>query len=489
MKLLKKIPFFLLLLVLFFCLHGWVENFGFIGYREVFKPGLIIFTCMVLFTGVVFLFTKNLLQASLIIFFISLWYLFFGAFYDWAKEVPYLSFLKSYPVIVALLFLFTTGWIIFLKKQPQLQKKLAVYLNLLLFIYIVVDLFSLVNWSEPEFSGRQTNAVSFDKSKITAKPNVYLLVFDGYPGATSLKDSFNFRNDSLYSYFAAKDLNVLPVFSNYDLTYFSMSSMFSMHYVEQDFNPMQITQHDFQRRGVEIKKASIFPLFKSMGYKIRNLSIFEIADHPPISDKNSFLLAHSILLTDKILHNRLNRDVGDRLTAVLPFWKKNDFYQHDTDNKRTEQLLLKTAAEKKEQPTFIYTHFMMPHGPYYYDSLGNKNPYNKISHHSMWSDKELFISYLKYVNSRLTVMTDEIIRNDPQAIIMVMGDHGFRSYSKKKNVIPPLFDNLCAVRFPNKQHVSIKERWSTVNLFRYVLNCEFGQNIPYLADSSIVLRY
>ncbi len=42
MKLLKKIPFFLLLLVVFFCLHGSVENYGYVGLKEVVVIGLFI---------------------------------------------------------------------------------------------------------------------------------------------------------------------------------------------------------------------------------------------------------------------------------------------------------------------------------------------------------------------------------------------------------------------------------------------------------------
>ena len=40
MNLLKKIPFFLLLLVLFFCLHGSVENYGYLNLSEVVQVGL-----------------------------------------------------------------------------------------------------------------------------------------------------------------------------------------------------------------------------------------------------------------------------------------------------------------------------------------------------------------------------------------------------------------------------------------------------------------
>ncbi|MBL7702032.1 MAG: sulfatase-like hydrolase/transferase [Ferruginibacter sp.] len=486
MQRLKKIPFFLLLLPLFFCLHGWLENYGFIRFTEILLPGLYIFAGIALLTGIVFLFTKNIVFASLIVFLFSLWYLFFGALHDLVKQTPMLSLIKSYPVIVTLLLLVTLAWIIFLRYQKKLHSKLTLYLNLLLFIYCAADIFllakaSLVKTAEP------VAAVTFDTAKVTGKPDVYLLLFDGYPGFTSLQDSFNFSNARLRTYLEERSFKSLPFFANYNLTYFCMSSMFNMQYVKDDFDNLRLQPRDFQKRGAEINHAAIWPVFKSMGYDIRNFSIFEVDDQPAVTNKNSFLLAHAALLTDKIFHNRLHRDVGGRI-KLLSFWQR-DFYQHDINNKLTEELLIKAARDKNSRPQFVYAHFMMPHGPYYFDSLGNKNPMGKIKDHTTWKDKPLFVSYLKYVNSRLFSMVDTIIAHHPQAIVIVMGDHGFRSYNSAAFHQPYRFDNLCMVRMPAQKQTELKNSLSTVNLFPYIFNSAFAQNMPYLADSSVVLNY
>ena len=489
MKPLKKIPFFLFLLVFFFCLHGWLENYDFISSSEVLFTGLFIFFGMLLLTAILFLFTKKLLHASLITFFIALWYLFFGAMHDWVKSISFLSFFKRYPVIVITLLLFTLTWVIFMKFRKNLHIKLELYINLLLLIYCFIDVFLLIKIQFAKPEEWVADVVKFDTAKVIQKPDVYFLLFDGYPGTASLKDSFDFSNDSLQNYFTAHSFKALPVFANYDLTYFSMSSMFNLQYVKDDFDNLHLTQRDFQKRGVEINHAAIFPIFKSMGYAISNFSIFEIDNKPSLSKENSFLLAHSILLTDKILHNRLQRDIGDRLCRIIPFWKSSDFYQHSIDNKFAENDLLRTAAQKKSSPQFVYAHFMMPHGPYYFDSLGNKNPFEMISHYTRWDDKELFVSYLKYINNRMFSMVDTIISHDPAAIIIVMSDHGFRSYNSTALYQPFRYDNLCMVRLPDNKHAAMKNKWSNVNLFRYIFNCEFGQNMPYLADSSVLLGY
>lgn len=489
MKLLRKIPFFLVLLAVFFCLHGSVENFGFIRFTEVLYPGLYIVAGILLMTGFLFLFTRNWLHASLIAFFTGLWYLFFGALHDFVKSTASLAFLKAYPVMVTMLLLVTLAWILLLKFKKSLHVRLAAYINILMLIYCLLDIFFLAKMLLTKPAEPVANVANFDATAVSQKPDVYIMVFDGYPGPASLKDSFSFTNDSLQQHLTSHAFKALPVFANYDLTYFCMASMFNMQYVKKDFENLHISQRDFQKRGVEINRAAIFPIFRSMGYQVNNFSIFEIDGLPPVSDKNSFLLAHSILLTDKIFHKRLYRDVGDRLGSIIPLWKNSDFFQHDIDNKRSEELLIRSASEKKQSPQFVYAHFMMPHGPYYFDSLGNKNPYEKISNYTMWQDKPLFLAYLKYVNKRMMNMVDSIVKHNPGAIILVMGDHGFRSYNSKQPDQPLRFDNLCMARFPNGDYAAMKDKWSSVNLFRYLFNSQFGQSMPYLPDSSFTLRY
>ncbi len=367
--------------------------------------------------------------------------------------------------------------------------KLVLYLNILTSLYCGIDSFLLLKYYLTNTEKPTGNAVYFDRARVVKKPDVYYIVLDEYPGSKSLKDSFAFSNDAFLDYLSRRSFKVLPVFSNYDLTYFSLASMLNMNYIKSDFKNLELTQRDLQKRGVEIKEATVFSIFRSMGYQMENLSIFDIADKRSVSSENSFLLAHAVLLTDKLLHNRMKRDIGDKLGKIIPFWKNRNFYFHDVDNKYTEKMLLQKVREKTEKPRFVYAHFMMPHGPYYYDSFGNKNPYQKISSYTLWNDKGLFVSYLEYANKRMENMLDNITGKNPDAVIIVMGDHGYREYADKRIFQPFRYDNLCAVRFPDNNHISFKDSWSNVNLFRYLFNCQFNQHMPYLSDSTVVLHY
>ena len=119
MKLLKKTPYFLFLLVLFFCLHGSVENYGYLNVHEVLEVALYILLCMSLFFGLTWLITKNYVFASLLTFFISLWYLFFGAIHDFIKATSFLHFLQSFTILLPVLLVCNVLVIWWLKRKKQ----------------------------------------------------------------------------------------------------------------------------------------------------------------------------------------------------------------------------------------------------------------------------------------------------------------------------------------------------------------------------------
>jgi hypothetical protein len=144
MKLLKKTPFFVLLLPLFFCLHGWLQNYGFIRFEELLLLCLQIFSGVILFTAFIYLLNRKLAAASLTAFFISGWYLFFGALHDGVKSLPGLAIMKTYTAMLLAFGITSLVWVIYINKKNTNFQKPVFFLNLLMIIYCSIDVGLLI---------------------------------------------------------------------------------------------------------------------------------------------------------------------------------------------------------------------------------------------------------------------------------------------------------------------------------------------------------
>jgi hypothetical protein len=103
--------------------------------------------------------------------------------------------------------------------------------------------------------------------------------------------------------------------------------------------------------------------------------------------------------------------------------------------------------------------------------------------------KKEYLEYLQYSNALFLETIDQILtKSKKPPIILFMGDHGFREFTDgfEKNA-PFYYMNLNAVLVPNSNYKEFYNGISGVNQFRALLNTSFGQHIPYLKDSSILL--
>lgn len=487
MNILKNIPFFLLLLVAFFCLHGSVENYGYLDLSEVLWVGIIISGYVVAFFFIAVILIKNKLLAALITFFTALWYLFFGAIHDGIKSIGWLHFMHSYSVLLPLLMVCNVVYIYLLKRNVAFQSKLFFYLNILLFVYCIFDGILLLNKHTADKNISNTSALIFDTSKVKARPNVYFIVLDCYAGYQSLQDSFGFKNDSFYTFLKQKSFKILPSTSNYDFTFYSMASTLNMEYIKGDFENKTASQKDIQQRFNEVRYAAVFSAFSAMNYNIENYSFFDVNVKQGIyNHSNSFFPMHSFLLLNKVFHKRLLSDLGWMLhygKFKIDWLTTEKIYRSDTYNKKALKMLHASILTPSTQPKFCYTHLLLPHEPYYKDSLGN---YIALTKGAMYN-KALYVSYLKYTNSIIRSTVTGIIDKDAAAIIVIMSDHGFNT-QEVRHYTASTYNNICAVRFPDQKFDSSISKITNVNFFRYLFNAQFQQKIPYLKDSTVWVK-
>ena len=113
--------------------------------------------------------------------------------------------MQSYSVLLPLLLVANIAYILLLKRYLSFQPKLFFYLNVLLLVYCLIDVALILN---KHFNNKNiaatTSSIVFETFRVTTKPNVYFIVLDGYAGYKTLQDSFDFKNDSFYSFLKSK---------------------------------------------------------------------------------------------------------------------------------------------------------------------------------------------------------------------------------------------------------------------------------------------
>lgn len=483
---LRRLPLFLLLLPLFYMLHELNRNFAPGLTATALLQALIYFSCAILITGLLSLFMKSFRKAAIITLFFLVFNFFFGTIHDMIRQQFGVTFfLARYTVISGALLAMSILLIIWLRRSEKKFEKLYVFLNILFPLLILVDLATLI----PKLLKKNPYASPTLASKFTpcdtcTKPDIYVLLTDGYAGKQELQEVFSFDDSAFYSALSQRGFHIVNnSISNYNATVYSMASLFNMDYIELTGKDL-VTQGDMLRCRDIINNNNVGYFLKSNSYSVHNFSFFDLQGQEK-SVTNFYFHPKSRILNFGTFINRFRRDVlpnyysSRKWDAVY----KNDYYNDETN----DSLLRSLITSKGSGPKFVYTHLTRPHQPYYVDRNG--------IFVSTWYDstkgfepiRQAYTEHLLYTNKRLLQLIDLILANSAKPpLILLASDHGFRQFPDG-GARKYYFMNLCSVLTPDKDYRGFYDGMSPVNTFRVILNTQFGQGLPLLKDSSTFL--
>jgi hypothetical protein len=494
-KILQNTPVFLFLLPVFFVLHGVNENFGYIN-----VPDCLLL--MVTYTGasafIYFLLWplfKNYVKSALMAAYLMGFFCFFGAVHDFLKE--HINFLHRYSILIPAFLILGVILLIYLKRNKGTFRKPSLFINTLFLIYLAVDVGG-ITWKLFSPPPNKLSVYSFAKNNTYGtcndcpKPDIYFLLFDEYASSLSLKQRFNYDNSDLDSFLIKSGFQIQAKSrSNYNFTPFSMSSTLNMSYLGGFFDPGACTADDYAYCNNLIKDNEVIKFLSYQGYDITNYSVFDLAGNPSKVEQ-SFLPLKTKLITDRTLFGYLRKDIGWMLYTgkwEIKWLTENTFYQQVTNNERLIAGVERESEIKAKHPRFIYGHIYLPHPPFFFDKNGNLKDKATVYKESM-SNKysQAYLDYIPYTNAKIKELITTIQHNtNDSAIIIFMGDHGFRENGVITNPSNN-FQNQNAVYFPDKNYNLFYDSITNVNMFRVVFDKLFKQNIPLLKDSSIFLQ-
>jgi hypothetical protein len=477
----KHFPIYCFLIPLFFCMHGLAEHYHFLSFAEAFSVFKWVMLGLLICFSLFFVFTKNICYSGFASSILLTGYIYFG---DIKNAVDFIPLIKKYsffiPIFLAVVLLILYA----IKKRNALLQKLTVYLNVLLLLYILIDAFVIFKKSKEKIQLAPI-PFEFEKTNAVFKPNVYLLVFDEYAGLQNLATNFGYNNNKFYDSLKQIGFNIINTKSNYNYTPVSMASMLNAQFIPTLKDSGTLDWKQELHCAALVKNAQVFEVFKKMNYNVKSYSLFEVDKNKHIGI-SKFLLGHEKILTHSMMHYNLLKKFGYIFFKIKPlkntvqklFW--SEFYDY---NEIVEKGLLNEINSKKNSPQLTYTHFLMPHYPFLYDSNSVKKPMEMLHNMDNWVNGINYLGYLKHCNNKILSFAKRIVAADSNAVVLLMSDHGYRDINPHNSLN---FDNFCAV-YAKQGNGWQNSTVSNVNLFPLLFNQIFQQNIPYKPDSTLRL--
>ncbi len=483
---LKKTPYFIYLFIPLFLLINVLQHIEFINFYKLILQSAIYFfsiTCAYFFIKKYA--NKNLKALTLVYIIALIFYFYFGDIQIFI-QTHFIKKAGSYLVLILVLLIFILLFYKIIKNKTKTQELLFEYFNLLAFLIMGLQVLLIGN-KLIKSKKIKLNEIKFTSVKELPKQNFYFLLFDCYSGKKLLDTFFHYDNTPMYNYLKSKNF-LCPenFYSNYGTTIVSMPSILNLQYLPKEkFKPYN--DYSLYLKGLElIENNKLFNFFEKEKFKTFNYSVFDLKNKDKQYTDNYFIKAEDLLFK-QIFHIKIVKDLGYIFTKEK--FKINYFYKKSIERYTNLMNTINNTIElskniKSQTPFFVYSHFLLPHAPFFTDSAGKLL---KPNIKQFKKESDYYLEYLKYSNIVIKKLVNEIVKNDSTAIVLIMSDHGY--FELPQNIKYLNNNNLMAIRVPKSKHPEkYLELKSNVNIMRLLLNDYFNQHLPMLKDSFFQLH-
>jgi hypothetical protein len=457
---------------------------------------LVTFISMAMLYLLLYLNYKDRAKSGLLTLFTGIMFLYFGDIKNGLSQVPIVNFISRYTFFLPFFFLllfFIFYWV----RKKKVSPKITLLLNLLLLIYLTIEGFKWISYNQKNDialpASYKPPVLLRPGSDTTKMPNIIYIVPDCYPSIPYQKEMLgkvNYYFDSSLKgmgFFVIDDAR-----SNTNRTAFSIATTFQMNYPAWLDSNTKENAHVYNKAVHLVKNAAFLKILLQYNYRLYNLSNFDFADKPALKKFNFLSTPAQYLIFYNSLIQSLQREVLWRFSPSLGMTEENKVtrnkkllgYVKNYNQQLADSLTNLPNLTNGPSPVFVYAHLLLPHFPYFFDSIGNTNPDKEIYGNKMINDKVKFKEYIGYADRKLTgIITSLITKYGTNSVIIIQSDHGLLDLDLTRK--QDAFRNYSAFYFPDRNYSMLYRGMSNVNTFRIILNKYFGQQLPILKDSSI----
>lgn len=442
----------------------------------------------IILAALAFLFIRNIQVACLLSFLLQLGNFYLGPVQDYLIKIAGSGFYSKISILVLVYLLFVMVVLLSIRKKRPGKPRYVLFLNTL-FVFLIA--FEII---QPLFKkqGQELLATkSASEAPLTpgviadsTKPDVFLVVLDEYAGRKTLVKGVGEDNSGFINFLQSRGFFVAGESrANYNSTLYSIASILNLNYLDVKVSGTE------KRSDVSIAYRNISDNFLSQylpakGYTFINNSWFSMRnvtqlDNPSYGPEGrAFISAQTVL-------NRFKRN-GLLGVARQLGWKGMERNILQVSKVYNEEVLKNLEAEaiaKTSKPRFVYSHFSMPHYPYYFDRNGYEYSLDSLAKITVLSNRH-YVEYLLYCNNMIKRVVEKLQASATRPyMIYIVSDHGNR---KMQGVDwdTRAYSSLFAYYDSRSSRPVYPDDISNVNMFRYWLEFEFGEKMKPLPDTT-----
>lgn len=408
------------------------------------------------------------------------------------------SFFGKWIVLFGIGLVLLGSMAIYYKKRNPPAVIISQYL---LSLFAIIILYEGIKFAWAVYNGRTLFAVVRKMTKpvldnrniaLAETPDIHYIIFDSYTNGRALKKYWNYDNP-IYSYLSGKGFyTVDSAISNYNMTSFSLGSVFNLQYLETaDYYLERNNDNWYLGLGV-YQHNQLFRFLKAHNYQLNIFSLLEdtrqvagLGNFAP--DEPATWLRKQTLekfFLDPWVSNKFKQVFTGKNNLPDPVVRSLQFYA-DFNRKAIEHIhsLCEQNSKPGTAPVFSFTHFVIPHSPYVFDESGNTN----FSSAPPASDMQGYLNQIKYANTLIREITECFLKDSTRKkVIILQGDHGYREYPRSYQ--KDEYEALSALYFYNKDYTGLNKNLSHVNTFRVLFNNVFHDSLPLLKDSIVLWK-
>lgn len=360
--------------------------------------------------------------------------------------------------------LFVAGHILYLlfRFEEKVFEDIIPVGALVMVVMLLINLVPAVPTILRKISANTDRTTVSATAEETKQPNIYWLVFDECASFPVMENFYQFTDKTNYNKLVNQGFYVSNTSRNEATdTHVVMTNCINLDYAVN--TSMDLVEIDTHRSN-----PALYRILREHGYSLNGIGDTEWLkiDSITTSEKKRGETADGMSVVEmQLLNSAIAPFISSSRRELASEILNTIRYYQNPDN----------ISPNSAQFNFVYV--CSPHVPFLFDEYGRNVA---AINYNNWEDSRFYVGQYRFIMDQIVVITDTIIENDPDSVIILQSDHGPRhsaglTFEQKTNV-------LNCVYFMGEDMSEIEGK-SSVNTLRLVLNrlmeCDF-EEVPVL---------